>query len=356
MIVSRDDILRCSFSKWHSQFSHATLPSRIVPLSAEFIEYLNQDGVFLPLDSNGMPQPSYDSNRDDDDADSQHSDSDNSEQDAEWARDKIPSFPELTARIADEIESLGGVVFPKLNWSSPKDASWMTLDGTLRCKTSADIFLLLKSSDFIAHDLTCPFDACSAPNETETPDGGDASTVSDFQEYELILRKWYDLNPSMEFRCFVGNHVLLGACQRDVLNYYPFLVDTRGDLLRGITQFFEKEIQGKFASSDYVFDVYINKNTRKVWLIDFNPFSTTTDSLLYDWEELSVSRNDAHEGSVSVVPQLRVVTGANSSHNQPAYATNRIPKDVVDFSDGQSIAEFARVMAEQMAESLNVSK
>ncbi|KAJ3242623.1 hypothetical protein HDU81_000068 [Chytriomyces hyalinus] len=355
MIVTREDILQCSFSKWHSQFSHATLPSRIIPLSAEFVEYLNQDGVFLPLDSNGMPQPSYDSHQDDD-ADSQHSDSDNSEQDAEWARDKIPSFPELTARIADEIESLGGVVFPKLNWSSPKDATWMTLDGTLRCKTSADIFLLLKSSDFIAHDLTCPFDACSAPNATETSNDIDPSTVSDFQEYELILRKWYDLNPSMEFRCFVGNHVLLGACQRDVLNYYPFLVDTQGDLLRGITQFFEREIQGKFPSSDYVFDVYINKNTRKVWLIDFNPFSTTTDSLLYEWEELKVSRTDAHEGSVSVVPQLRVVKGPNSSHNQPAYATNRIPKDVVDFSDGQSIAEFARVMAEQLAESLNVSK
>ncbi len=34
-------------------------------------------------------------------------------------------FPELYATIQAAIESLGGAVFPKLNWSAPRDASWM---------------------------------------------------------------------------------------------------------------------------------------------------------------------------------------------------------------------------------------
>ena len=32
----------------------------------------------------------------------------------------VPSFPELTQQISSAIESLGGSVLPKLNWSSPR--------------------------------------------------------------------------------------------------------------------------------------------------------------------------------------------------------------------------------------------
>ena len=32
----------------------------------------------------------------------------------------VPSFPELTQQISSAIESLGGAVLPKLNWSSPR--------------------------------------------------------------------------------------------------------------------------------------------------------------------------------------------------------------------------------------------
>ena len=87
----------------------------------------------------------------------------------------VPSFPELTQQISSAIESLGGSVLPKLNWSSPRvrcvcvrerdregpyiphhlqDATWISPGNSLRCTCPAEIFLLLKSSDFIAHDLT----------------------------------------------------------------------------------------------------------------------------------------------------------------------------------------------------------
>lgn len=35
-----------------------------------------------------------------------------------------------------------------------------------------------------------------------------------------------------------------------------------------------------------VFDVYVEYNREKVYLVDFNPFCPTTDSIMYDWEEL----------------------------------------------------------------------
>lgn len=35
-----------------------------------------------------------------------------------------------------------------------------------------------------------------------------------------------------------------------------------------------------------VFDVYIQRKNNKAYLVDFNPFSPTTDALLYHWDEL----------------------------------------------------------------------
>ena len=65
----------------------------------------------------------------------------------------------LEKRLREAIEELGGAVFPKLDWSAPRDAGFLRA-GSLKCETPGDIFLLLKGSDFVAHDLTHAFDAC----------------------------------------------------------------------------------------------------------------------------------------------------------------------------------------------------
>ena len=58
----------------------------------------------------------------------------------------MPSFPQLEKEIKVAIKALGGEVFPKLNWSSPVDAAWISHNGTVRCVTPGDIILLMKSS------------------------------------------------------------------------------------------------------------------------------------------------------------------------------------------------------------------
>jgi hypothetical protein len=56
---------------------------------------------------------------------------------------------------------------PKLNWSCPSDAVWQSIDNTLRCCSVNEIFLLLKSSDKINHDLSCPFEYSTDCDEND---------------------------------------------------------------------------------------------------------------------------------------------------------------------------------------------
>lgn len=86
---------------------------------------------------------------------------------------RLPTFPELEATINKHIASLGGAVLPKLNWSAPRvwcslglladllqDACWIAPTNSMRCTSAGDVFLLIKSSDFVTHDLTAAFDGC----------------------------------------------------------------------------------------------------------------------------------------------------------------------------------------------------
>lgn len=100
--------------------------------------------------------------------------------------------------------------------------------------------------------------------------------------------------------------------------------------------------------------------------MDFNPFSPATDSLLYTWEELrecSISHTDAQNvsmqtpfltvGSFFTVSddseaEIRIVE-TQTANNAPRFATNMVPKEVVDLSDGRTIAEFAEEFQRAMA-------
>ena len=97
---------------------------------------------------------------------------------------------------------------------NPQDASWLLPPSSpLKCISPADVYLLLKSSDFIIHDLNpeTVFEGCHL-------DGGASSSLPPY-DLELILRKWYPVDRSRELRCFVRGNLLIG---REWLNpYYP---------------------------------------------------------------------------------------------------------------------------------------
>ncbi|CAJ0888175.1 7696_t:CDS:2, partial [Entrophospora sp. SA101] len=97
----------------------------------------------------------------------------------------------------------------------------------------------------------------------------------------------------------------------------------------------DREIVIEVSPND-VFDVYVTRNRERVWLIDFNPFGSMTDSILYSWEEILSE-------TLSSLTLFRIVTSqieASQFHNQN-FSVNRYPREVIDFSQGQTVIEFA---------------
>ncbi|KAJ8653405.1 hypothetical protein O0I10_010951 [Lichtheimia ornata] len=314
LVVSRQDIENCSFPAWYSQFRSVTFESRILPLPSEFVDYLNADGIYLPDD--GQPRPATIEEISDDDEEAFSDDE---------QEHNIPKFPEIEQFVRDSVRQLGGDVFPKLNWSSPRDAAWITATQSLKCNSPFDVFLLLKSSDFINHDLNHAFDECADPSTSP-------------QQQHLVLREWHTLQPSMEFRVFVKDKEIAGISQRD-MTFYDYMAGIKDDIEEMIYAFFQDHIQSKFPSTSYAMDVYVDRPRHKVWLIDFNPFSPTTDSLLYDWTELM----EFNPLNPEFEPEFRIIESVVDSRvcNAPRFATNMVPKDVIDLSDGRTVAEFA---------------
>lgn len=91
----------------------------------------------------------------------------------------------------------------------------------------------------------------------------------------LVLKRWRDIDPSQEFRCFVinkelvgkfaiklhklldssrTNHLILsifiGICQRDVSQYYKYIENEKYDIQRDIKSLFLEKIKDKFYLDD----------------------------------------------------------------------------------------------------------
>jgi hypothetical protein len=265
-------ILACSVPSWYPKFRSFAPKSRLISLSQPFIDYLRADGIFLP------PEHKPPNNPDDSGYDDNIS---STSWDDDEAEDPSDQWSEIHAQIQSTIRELGGKVYPKLNWSAPKDATWMKSGGNdMECRSANDIYLLLKSSDFVTHDLEHAFDDCvddeGAPLEREN--------WPDFK-YHLVLRKSFNINPALEFRCFVRHRRLIGISQRE-MNYFAFLFELRNTFRDLIEDFVEDNILPGLDEEHFVVDVYIPPPHERVWLIDVNPWAVRTDPLLFSWLEL----------------------------------------------------------------------
>ena len=69
----------------------------------------------------------------------------------------------------------------------------------LQCRAPSDVYLLLKASDFVMHDLDHAYDGCV-----------DAPAKADRSDICLILKQWFEMPRSNEFRCFVRQRRLIG--------------------------------------------------------------------------------------------------------------------------------------------------
>jgi hypothetical protein len=219
---------------------------------------------------------------------------------SENEEEELIQFPQLQVSVENAILKLGGKVLPKLNWSGPKDSVWISPTSNMMCDSFNSILLLLKSSDFINYDL-------------------------ERGANQLVLKQWYDLDKSLEFRVFVKNYRIVGVSQRDIFNYYVFLdeVLVENEFMKLISEF--HDVIPEFSASCYTFDIYIEKSNRVI-LIDFNNWGEATDGLLYDWQEFD---EELH-------CEIRLIESQSDSRiiNEVAYSNNRLPKDMFDLGNG----------------------
>ena len=326
-VLLREQVERCMFPRWYEQFRHVTIKSTCIPLPEPFLETLLSDEFHV--DASAFP--------------TRHVNEYDQDSDDEWdygegagKTDMATQFPDLNQAISDCIAKYEGGVLPKLNWSSPKDAVWMNTCGTLRCERPVEIYMLLKSSDFIVHDLCHPFDECS---DVETEQGQNGSVVTPGVPYTLVLRKWSNLHAGREFRVFVNEKKIAAVTQRDTA-YYEHLEREKQQIVGNITKFFsENEMCSKLSLDHFVFDVYVDKSMR-VWLVDVSPFCKTTESILLQWDEILSSRT-------SQSPLVRFAD-ALSAATPGIGAYNRVPQDVVSRAAQGGVEDLVRMM--QLAE------
>ena len=367
------------------RYRSLTPKARLIALSASFLSYLRADGIILP------PEDVL-SNAD--------SDIEDEDEEEDEPTDPSEAWPDVHQKIKLTISELGGSVMPKLNWSAPKDATWISATSSMACTTPNDIYLLLKSSDFITHDLDQVFDDC----EKESEDENESESANEDEEnsidqslleipYHLVLRKTIPaFNPALEIRCFVRSRNLLCMCQRD-LNHFDFLPRLIPKLRSMIQDSFDKNLKRSFPDESFVFDVYIPPPHDRVWLIDVNPWAQRTDPLLFSWMEILNMRGEEHssadkleEGAVRLslngdvrdgldlknehdeeeeeepedeeedifTPEFRLVNRDDPeayNFNTPQYSAHKLPKDVVDASaDGEAgLREFMGTWREIVA-------
>ncbi|OAA71358.1 cell cycle control protein Cdc123 [Cordyceps fumosorosea ARSEF 2679] len=358
--VTKDHIQNCSYDAWFPKYRSSCIKSRIIPISADFITYLQEDGIILADDSDVLGDAQDDEWQSSGAMTSNNAPNDSQDSDEDEALQLPPNqrFPETHTKIKETIEELGGAVAPKLNWSSPKDAKWISAhQNSLKCTSPNDIYLLLKSSSFISHDLAHAFDGCTAPEPTRP-----FSPV-------LVLRPYFTPHVALEFRCFIKHRQLIGISQRD-LNYYDFLEVLRPNLWRKITKFYNETLQHTFPDASFTFDVYVPENSLaddglgRVRLMDINPWAIRTDALLFSWEELlqqEVARplygppagadaadisggettadelddESIQDYSPTCLPELRIVEKDDPgayNFSTPQYSAHKLPKEVVDAS------------------------
>ncbi len=321
-------MLACSFPEWYEAFSKVTFPSVVLDLPEEVLSYLrSRESLVLPKECDGDWGGGQDGEA------TAWPEADEEEEEAE-----VPSFPDFSDRLREAFSSLGGEVFCKLNWSSPRDATWVSFGNSLRCSDLTQLFLLLKGSEFVRNDLERPFQHCE--------DGGEAP--EDEFRHVLVLRKWSEINPAHEFRCFVSRGRLVGITQRDATACYSHVAKDRESVITDVKSFFGEFISGRFPLDSFAFDV-VRWAKDVVRLVDFNPFGPPTDPILFSWEELEVMAdlsNEEDEGELDfrcVEDDTGIQPNGLRQYSVPVdmvhLATGQDPDKLVDFLKLQKVKE-----------------
>lgn len=365
------------FANWfpsYRRFSPKATIIDLLHLQPDFLDWLEEDGLVLPSGSDNTAVNASTRAIISEEDEINENDSTSTEEDDDEEEAAIPrNFTALNERIRQIIDQYEGAVFPKLDWSAPLDAAWMVPGTSLRCTEPSDIYLLLKSSDFVNKDVSQLYELTQMAKEEESSlhvDEAGLSLTSSTVRPQLVLKKFFSIPTSHEFRCFVRCGQLICISQRDTGTFFDHLqpIEMQNTILDKLTNFFNSTLRpssnnhsstivpiSPFPIQDFVWDAYLTRDLSRVLIIDINPYLPRTDALLWDWEEVEEEAKDVILAGESLSeqhrPALRLVTSrAQTTQSFPTYAHNMMPSDVVGLAQGTDIAEFARQFNEQIAE------
>lgn len=220
-----NDLVNCSFHNWHELFEKNSVKSYCLKVPQDVVKYFQDDSFFLPKECNIDSVTTRDDDNFVGDDELNFDDEDTEVVDA-------PSFPEFSAKILKTIEKLGGSAFIKTNWHSPKDSIWITAGQTMRVQDLNDVYQLLKASSICKDDFS----------HLENPDN-----------YYLVFKKWKDIHPGTEFRCFVRTGNLIAISPRDWPQYHAHLCTQKQDIIKDIVSLFKEKIKERFPSDNCKF-------------------------------------------------------------------------------------------------------
>ncbi|XP_029034365.1 cell division cycle protein 123 homolog [Osmia bicornis bicornis] len=302
----------CSFASWYPQFRKDSLNATILDIPEEVLKYLEHDAFILPIEAtnSGLQNPEW----------LDGSPVINEEQSLDFQ----PTFPQFSKKIQDVIDEYDAV-FIKSNWSSPLDATWVAPTKTLKCKTLEEVYLLLKSSDRIAKDL---------------------SNVKNYTNNEnsltpcIILKQWRDINPCTEFRCFVVNNELTAISQRDISQYHSYNDSEKFNIQTDIKSLFMERIKDRFPLNHYSFDV-VRFKKEKVKIIDFGPLDeSATKGTLFTYEEI--------QNEIKHIPEFRFI-GEEIGIQPKAPNHICVPQEVNEFFTSNESSSLLDIIQQEVA-------
>uniref|UniRef100_A0A8D8GFX3 Cell division cycle protein 123 homolog n=1 Tax=Culex pipiens TaxID=7175 RepID=A0A8D8GFX3_CULPI len=298
----------CMLVNWYDQFRKNTIKTQIVPVPDDVLEYLRQDLVILPKECSVLSSS--------DTSKTKHFNTYNDEFSDDEDEEELPAFPEFSKKLSDSIEKLGGSAFLKSDWHSPKDAQWITLGQSLKVKDITDAYQLLKASSFCKEDFA------------------ERSSPANAAGFHVVLKKWCDIHPGSEFRCFVKGRSLVAISPRHWPSYHEHIAAERNDIVSDIVSLFKEKIKEAFPLKDYVFDVYRPAKDHVV-IMDFNVYGKGhSDSLAFDYDQLDA---DAVTATIEEedVPEFRYLP--EDCGIQPNPRNNYgFPQDVLEMFQGAS--------------------
>jgi len=195
---------------------------------------------------------------------------------------------ELQSTFANEYDTVKG----KANMQSI--ASYYAQFHSLKVTNEIETLNLILSSERIYHDL----------NEVL-----DCYKVNSNWNNHIIIREWNNqLDPSMEFRCFVYQSQLTAISQYNHYCKYYHLqnVNTVQKIKITIIQYWKNTIQPLFDPfpekyANYVIDIGLIGDQFDCIVIEMNPFEITTGTSLFDWTiDNDILRGDGHEVEIRV--------------------------------------------------------